>query len=122
TTRYPWGKDWKPGLANAIGTAGADHFSGPSPVGSFPPNAWGVYDMIGNAREWVEDAYHSSYKDAPSDGRPWNQVSDEAGEPSRVLRGGSYANFPPKQRTSRRSHKSPDGWSKTTGFRCAADR
>ncbi len=122
TTRYPWGTDWQPGLANAIGAAGGDRFSGPSPVGSFPPNAWGILDMIGNAREWVEDAYHPSYENAPNDGRAWNQVSDEAGEPSRVLRGGSYGDFPQKQRVSRRSHKSPEKWTKTTGFRCAADR
>jgi len=122
TTRYPWGTEWQPGLANSIGTGGADRFSGPAPVGSFSPNAWGLFDMIGNAREWVEDAYHPNYVDAPSDGRPWNQVSDDAGEPSRVLRGGSYGDFPQKQRTSRRSHKSPDGWTKTTGFRCASDR
>ncbi|NOZ93534.1 MAG: formylglycine-generating enzyme family protein [Acidobacteria bacterium] len=122
STRYPWGDQWQPGAANAIGTAGADHFSGPSPVGSFLPNAWGLFDMIGNAREWVEDAYHPSYTDAPNDGRAWNQVSDDAGEPSRVLRGGSYGDFPVKQRVSRRSHKSPENWTKTTGFRCAADR
>jgi len=119
---YPWGAEWKPGAANAIGSTGGDRYSGPSPVGSFSPNAWGLFDMIGNAREWVEDAYHPSYEGAPADGRAWNQVSDEAGEPSRVLRGGSYGDFPQKQRVSRRSHKSPEKWTKTTGFRCAVDR
>jgi len=38
-------------------------------VGSFPPNAFGLYDMHGNVRDWVADGYHKDYTNAPSDGR-----------------------------------------------------
>jgi len=121
-TRYPWGNQWQESLANGFGTRGRDTWAGPSPVESFSPNRWGLFDMIGNAREWVEDAYHSSYHDAPTDGRAWNQVESDDGEPRRVLRGGSWADFPPKLRVSARSHRAPDSWSRTTGFRCAASQ
>ncbi len=122
TTRYPWGDQWQESVANGFGTRGLDTWSGPSPVGSFAANRWGIFDMIGNAREWVEDAYHSNYHGAPTDGRAWNQVEGSAGEPQRVLRGGSWMDFPPKLRVSVRSHRSPDSWSRTTGFRCAASQ
>ncbi len=122
TTRYPWGDTWQESLANGFGTRGSDIWSGPSPVGSFAANRWGLFDMIGNAREWVEDAYHSSYHGAPADGRAWNQVDGDTEEPHRVLRGGSWMDFPPKLRVSARSHRAPDGWSRTTGFRCAASQ
>ncbi len=121
-TRYPWGADWAPDHANGFGTKGADRWTGSSPAGSFSPNAWGLVDMIGNAREWVLDIYHPDYHDAPRDGRAWVQVTGSGDEePDRVLRGGSYLDFPPKLRVSRRTHRAPAGWTKTTGFRCAAD-
>jgi len=120
--RYPWGPAWREGMANGFGSIGPDRWGGSAPVGSFPANRWGLYDMIGNAWEWVEDVYHASYRDAPEDGRAWNQMSGGQETRRRVLRGGSYLDFPPKLRVSKRDHRSPDSWSKTTGFRCVADR
>jgi len=121
TTRFPWGNEWRGGMVNNFGATGKDRWSGASPVGSFPANRWGLVDMLGNAWEWVEDVYHESYVEAPVDGRAWNQVSGGPRKPKRVLRGGSYLDFPPKLRFSRRESRSPDSWSRTTGFRCAAD-
>ena len=120
TTRYPWGDEWSGTGGNAFGTREEDPWMGSSPVGSFDPNGWGLYDLLGNAWEWVEDVYHADYRDAPRDGRAWTQVTGGAGEPGRVLRGGSFANFPPKLRVSQRDHRLPDDWHRTTGFRCAA--
>jgi formylglycine-generating enzyme required for sulfatase activity len=55
-------------------------------VGSFPPNAFGLNDMAGNAAEWLEDCWNESYKGAPSDGSAWTSGSCSM----RVLRGGSF--------------------------------
>ena len=60
------------------------------PVGSFPPNAFGLYDVHGNVWEWVQDCWNGSYQGAPSDGGAW-----ESGNCAyRVLRGGSWINRP----------------------------
>lgn len=56
------------------------------PVGSFPPNAFGLHDMLGNASEWVEDCWNDTYSGAPTDGSAW-LGGDCRG---RVLRGGSW--------------------------------
>jgi formylglycine-generating enzyme required for sulfatase activity len=55
-------------------------------VGSFPPNAWGLHDMHGNVLEWCQDGWHENYNGASTDGRAWEQGSDNL----RVLRGGSW--------------------------------
>jgi formylglycine-generating enzyme required for sulfatase activity len=57
-------------------------------VGSFKPNAFGLHDMHGNAWEWVEDTWHSTYEDAPADGSAWL----EGDRDYRTIRGGSWHN------------------------------
>jgi formylglycine-generating enzyme required for sulfatase activity len=77
-------------LASATPTAtdaAALGYCKPPPVGSFRPNAFGIYDMEGNVWEWVEDSWHDSYEGAPADGSAWLQGGDAT---YRVIRGGSW--------------------------------
>ena len=66
-----------------------DNHDDPIKAGSFRPNAWGIYDMLGNVFEWVEDCWHDDYSGAPSDGRAW--VSGCDGGDRAVVRGGSWS-------------------------------
>ncbi len=67
-------------------------------VGSFPPNAFGLYDMHGNVWEWCQDTWHDSYKGAPSDGSAWIDNNEY-----QVLRGGSWINNPNYCRSASRN-------------------
>ena len=57
-----------------------------SPVGSFPPNQFGLYDMLGDVMDWTEDCWNANYSGAPTDGTAWR--SGDCG--LRVVRGGSW--------------------------------
>ena len=59
-------------------------------VGEKEPNAWGLYDALGNAWEWVEDDWLDNYEDTADDGSSW---VDEPRGGRRVLRGGSFHNY-----------------------------
>jgi len=112
---YPWGTQFPPppGAGNFADQAALncftnwphienynDGFVTTSPVGSFQPNALGIYDLAGNALEWCQDVY------------------DEA-HPQRVLRGGAWNNCGPRSLlASYREHVSPGRYSVVTGFRC----
>jgi formylglycine-generating enzyme required for sulfatase activity len=88
-TRYSWGDDPRMGNANCDGCGSRWDLRQTAPVGSFKPNALGLYDMHGNVWEWVEDSWHENYYGAPADGSAWLQD----GDPSfRVVRGGSWRN------------------------------
>jgi formylglycine-generating enzyme required for sulfatase activity len=63
--------------------------SGTHPVGQKQPNGWGLYDMLGNVWEWVQDHWHDSYKGAPTDGAAWLDPHVSPGA-DRVIRGGSW--------------------------------
>jgi formylglycine-generating enzyme required for sulfatase activity len=84
------------------------------PVGKLKPNAWGLYDMHGYVWEWCQDAWHPSFKDAPSDGSAWDERA--AGE--RVLRGGAWTEGAERCRSAARHHAKPDFRSDAVGFRC----
>jgi formylglycine-generating enzyme required for sulfatase activity len=86
------------------------------PVDRFPPNAWGLYQVHGNIREWTEDCYNVSYRDAPSDGAPW--LKGDCGR--RVLRNGSWVNMSALLRSAfRGTIGNNDIHSDTIGFRVA---
>ncbi|ELS33736.1 MULTISPECIES: bifunctional serine/threonine-protein kinase/formylglycine-generating enzyme family protein [Pseudanabaena] len=59
----------------------------PHPVGEKLPNAWGLYDMHGNVKEWCEDVWHDNYNGAPNDGRARLTGGEQR---RRVLRGGAW--------------------------------
>ncbi|MCH2050480.1 MAG: bifunctional serine/threonine-protein kinase/formylglycine-generating enzyme family protein [Trichodesmium sp. ALOHA_ZT_67] len=62
-----------------------------TPVGEFPPNAFGLYDMHGNVWEWCQDVWHSNYDGSPVDGSAWLNRGNSS---RRVLRGCSWYFFP----------------------------
>ncbi|MGO9473056.1 MAG: SUMF1/EgtB/PvdO family nonheme iron enzyme [Rhodomicrobium sp.] len=98
-TVYPWGDDIGNRNANCKGCGSQWDGRATAPVGQFDPNAFGLFDMVGNVWQWLEDCAHESYDGAPSDGTAWTT----AGEcNSRVVRGGSYLYEPEYLRSARR--------------------
>ncbi len=74
-------------------------------VGSFLPNAWGLYDMHGNVWEWCLDTWHGNYAGAPIDGSAWQSQNEND---NRVLRGGSWLFNPRYCRSAFRNQNSPN--------------
>jgi len=86
-------------------------------VGELKPNPWGLYDVHGNVREWVQDCYYGSYTGAPDDGSAW-----ESGDCTRrVLRGGSWSLKPVNLRSADRGGVWPGFRNFFDGFRLAQD-
>ena len=100
-------------------TEGGEHFLKTAPVTSFSAGASpvGCWDMLGNAEEWVEDAWHDTYDGAPADGsEAWTDGSDAYW---RVTRGGDWQDHVDWMHTVFREPKRPAGTSLSrTGFRC----
>jgi formylglycine-generating enzyme required for sulfatase activity len=87
-------------------------------VGSYQPNAFGLYDMHGNVWEWCEDLLSDSYEGLPTDGSPNLSKGLNKGTPGlRVLRGGSWYFYGLYLRSADRSAGSPDNRSLLNGFR-----
>jgi formylglycine-generating enzyme required for sulfatase activity len=90
-----------------------------SPVGSFEPNPFGLYDMLGNAWQWVEDCYHPDHLDARGDA----SLAVESGACSqRVVRGGSWNNSPVYLRAAARDGVGTGNRDSFNGFRVARTR
>jgi formylglycine-generating enzyme required for sulfatase activity len=87
-------------------------------VGSFPPNAWGLYDMHGNVYEWCEDSWHDNYNGAPTDGTAWIDNGTEY----KLLRGGSWAYNPRDCRSANRYNSTRDNQYNNLGFRLSLPR
>lgn len=85
-------------------------------VGSFLPNAFGLYDLHGNVREWCADVWHENYHGAPTNGKAWNKGGQREW---RTLRGGSWANKPSHCRSAHRSGYPADSLNRAIGFRVA---
>jgi formylglycine-generating enzyme required for sulfatase activity len=92
---------------------GSDKWLNTSPVGSFPANAFGVYDMSGNVYEWVQDCFADSYTDASFDGSPYLGGDCDR----RRIRGGAWYSDPGRIRSSYRAYQSPEQRDYVIGFR-----
>lgn len=118
TTAYPWGdhieRDGTP-MADCNGCGSQWDNQQPAPVGSFEPNKFGLYDMVGNVWEWTEDCLHANYNGAPTDGSAW--LGGDCN--SRIVRGGSWDNVPSNLRSAYRDWDSIDYRSSRLGFRVA---
>ena len=95
----------------------SDGYAFTAPAGLYRPNGFGLYDMLGNAWQWVADCVHRDYKNAPRDGSAW---IDESGDCTRrVGRGGSWLRSADRLRSaSRLWSKASDRWF-DWGFRVA---
>jgi formylglycine-generating enzyme required for sulfatase activity len=124
TTAYPWGSSATHEYANygaaecCSGVAsGRDRWLQTSPVGSFPPNAFGLHDMHGNVLQWVQDCFAGSYSGLPTDGSAYEEAvqlkthgpfpsTDMIGTNScayRMVRGGDWGDPPATIRSASRN-------------------
>ncbi len=113
-TRYWWGDPWDPAKAN-----GANNVGKTTEVGAYPANDFGLYDMLGNAWEWVEDVWHDSYDGAPADGSAWTDGLGSNSDPDRVVRGGCWYGISWDLRSAYRGRNHPDDRDIYLGFRVA---
>ncbi|MEL6786265.1 MAG: formylglycine-generating enzyme family protein [Cyanobacteria bacterium J06607_15] len=95
---------------------GAAYRQGTTDVAEFIPNAFGLYDLHGNVREWCADPWHENYHGAPSNSKAWNKGGNQAW---RTLRGGSWANKPSHCRSAHRSGYPAESLNRAIGFRVA---
>ncbi len=95
-----------------------DGYAVTAPVGTFKPNKFGLYDMLGNVYEWCQDTY-ASYSEMPTDGSTYGSSGDER---KNIVRGGSWDGRPNYVRSSFRHGAVPDDHFYTVGFRVVVVR
>jgi sulfatase modifying factor 1 len=127
--RYPWGDVLRPGGAWRCnvwqGTfpghnSAEDGFTGSAPVDAFEPNAYGLYNMVGNVWEWCSDWFSPR----PPAG-PQHDPTGPAAGLAHVIRGGSYLchdSYCFRYRVAARSSNTPDSSTAHTGFRIVSSR
>jgi formylglycine-generating enzyme required for sulfatase activity len=120
-TPFWWGSSITPAQANYGGDniykgggSKGEYRKATVPVGSFAANAWGLYQVHGNVWEWCEDPWYNSYNGAPTDGSPWG-----GGAIRRVVRGGSWKDYPGVLRSAIRTGIAGDYRYNYLGFRLA---
>lgn len=138
--RYAWGDELNPNgqfMANTFqgtfphGNQGKDGFLGTAPVKSFPPNDFGLYDMIGNVWEITDDWYDAlRFQRIAGSAPPLDSGMNQCYNPDnpyaqeRVIKGGSFLcadNYCVNYRPSARQGQAYDSGSSNVGFRCVKD-
>ena len=121
TTAYPWGDYIKLNgqpMANCNGCGSKWDAVQSAPVGSFPPNKFGLYDMEGNVSEWTGDCVHNDYYGAPTNGAAW--LAGNGGDCTRRQdRSGSGESPPDDLRSATRDANLADVRDNRAGFRVA---
>jgi formylglycine-generating enzyme required for sulfatase activity len=117
TSAYSWGRVFEKDRANCWGCTTEPH-NNAIEVGSFKPNGFGIYDMAGNAAEWVEDCWSEGYRGAPIDG----SALVKSGCSERVLRGGAFNNDPKYVRSAARFKYDYDVRYPSNGFRVVREK
>jgi len=110
TTNFHFGKNWTEKLANCSYSVAS-----PTDVGTYPPNAFGLYDMHGNIAEWCADDWHDNYQNAPTNGLAW--LDPKGSGKDKVFRGGSWHDLPDNCRVAERAHNIPANLQHIVGFR-----
>ena len=113
-TAYPWGDEIGKNNADCNGCGSEWDNRQPAPVGSFAPNQFGLYDMVGNVFEWVEECAHGNYNGAPTDGSVWTEGGNCT---FRVVRGGSWVIGPGLLRSASRFWVTTGSRGNFLGFR-----
>ena len=131
--RYEWGDEMRPdGIWRANTWQGSfptqnsagDGYALTAPVGSFPPNGYGLFDMTGNVWEWVSDWYYPRYLNTTRTKAPTcNRQRLPTAAPVRVIKGGSYLcaeNFCMRYRPAARQPQEATLSTSHIGFRTVA--
>jgi formylglycine-generating enzyme required for sulfatase activity len=85
-----------------------------APVGRFRPNAWGLYDVLGNAWEWIDDCWHETHAGRPTDASAWRGKTCDR---LRMNKGASWSHYPWGMRSAVRNRAGIDTSYNTTGLR-----
>jgi sulfatase modifying factor 1 len=116
--RYPWGNDIDASRCNYLTDRAIKNERGTRPTGTYPPNAYGLYDVCGNVWEWVADWYGAEYYG-------FGEMQDPRGPQTgnmRIVRGGSWVNDDVTMlRTAYRHRVPPDTYAYSIGFRIACN-
>jgi formylglycine-generating enzyme required for sulfatase activity len=127
--RYPWGNQREPGGRHRMNVwqgvfpsrnTCKDGYYGTAPVGTFPPNGYGLYQMTGNVWEWCSDWFSPDFHVRG----PRDNPQGPPGGARRVTRGGSYLchdSYCYRYRVAARSSNAPTDSTGNLGFRCVRD-